>query len=122
MILKQIAGKSLIYDGFNNNFYDEHFIKLNNGDIIKFNFNELIEFADAEKTLDIKSISTILNFCKDIQKEEPIPSIFVYKNEEELPVFFKSIDNYYLIIAQGEFQYGRYQIYVEGVFEKHIQP
>jgi hypothetical protein len=118
MNIKQVAGKSLFYDGTDDTFYQEHSFTLDNGDIIEFSIKDIIEFTDAKKTLDDSVIKLILKECPDIKKREPIPSIFVFKNDDELPVYFKSTDKYYLILGLGEFQYGRYKIYIEGAFLK----
>jgi hypothetical protein len=116
--LKKIAGKSLFYDGTDDTFYQEHSFILDNGDVLKFSVRDIIEFADAPKTLDDSVIKLILKECPDIQRKEPIPSIIVFKNNDELPVYFKSTNKYYLVVGMGEYQYGRYKIYIEGAFLK----
>lgn len=116
--LKKVAGKTLLYDGTDDTFYQEHFFTLDNSDILKFSVRDIIEFADAQKTLDDSVIKFILKECPDIRKKEPIPSIIVFKNDDQLPVYFKSTDKYILIVGLGEFQYGRYKIYIEGAFFK----
>jgi hypothetical protein len=116
--LKKVAGKTLFYDGTDDIFYQEHLFTLENGDVLKFSVRDIIEFADAQKTLDDSVIKLILKECPDIHRNEPIPSIIVFKNNDELPIYFKSTKKYYLVVGLGEYQYGRYKIYIEGAFLK----
>jgi hypothetical protein len=120
MSLKQILGKKLLVDTGNENeiFNTEHIVGLADGTQLKFTTRELIDLADAEKK-DNSLIHAILTLSPNIEKQEPIPTIFIYKNSDGLPVFIKRQSEYLLLIALGEFQYGRYKLYLEGVFENH---
>jgi|GEM_PF-5917414 len=120
MELKQIVSKQILLDTGNENdiFNTTHSIMLNNNEELFFKTRELIELSELEKKGENNLIKSILEISPSIKKTEPIPSVFVYKNDEELPVYIKLYDNYYLLIALGEFQYGRYKLWLEGVFEK----
>ncbi len=120
MILKRILGNKLLLDTNSENevYNKEHIIYATNEVQINFTYRELTELADAEPKFGINLITSILKSFPGIKKIESIPSIFIYKNSDELPIYIKQHGDYYLILAIGEFQYGRYKIILEGVLKK----
>lgn len=117
--LKKVADKTLIYDGTDDHFYEEHSFTLENGDTIVFSITNLSGLIEFEKENRSK-INQILEECKGVHKFDLIPELAKYRSEEELTVSYKESDNYIAIISDGEFQPCRYKIYIEGVFIKNL--
>lgn len=118
MTLKQVAGKSLIYDSTDDNFYANHSIRLEGDETFIFSPTDLTRLEALEKSENKSLLNFILSSFPGIYRFAPIPELFGYKNEDELSVRFKETERYIGIISLGESQPGRYKIYVEGVFEK----
>lgn len=116
--LKQIAGKSLFYDGTDDTYYDNHICVLDNGDKVAFSYSELIDLGYIEDSDKSHVLKFILKTCPNIYRFSPTPNFFGYKNDDNLNVSLKETEKYFIIIAHGESQPGRYKIYIESIFEK----
>jgi hypothetical protein len=121
MKLKQIAGKGLLTMSSDNNYiYGIHEIKLENGDFISFRYNNIVPLQIAEKNLDPEIFLAIISSCEGLVKNDLIPELTNYKNQERLPVYLKETHNYFAVISFGEYQPTLYRIYLEGVFRKAL--
>ena len=113
--LNKVAEKSLIFDGTEEDFYGNHFLKLENGVIIPFSTENISKLKLMENSYYLKQI---LKLCKGIYDYKIIPELSKYKNAEDLSVYFIETPSYIAILSLGEFQPGRYKIYQEGIFKK----
>lgn len=117
--LTQVAGKGILFDGSEDNFYKLHSIILVNGDVITFTPMDVIELESFEKIDDRNLSSLILEKLATIKRFAPTPDFVYYKNQEGIIPSVKETDKYLAVISLGEQQPARYQIYVEAVFKKH---
>ncbi len=128
--LKKILGKQMIYDGTDEKYYDEHKIRKPGTKEIITSFNiidaqRLIEFE--QQSLVNKSYTQqILSLCDNIfSKKRPdiygSDLIYLWKSvttNDLFSVYCFENKEYICIFASGEKQYGRYQIWLEGLFLK----
>lgn len=99
-----------LFDGLEDEFYSKKFcIEINESKIefIVFEItpNKLYK-SDFKNKLDLIDSEFILN------KEENI-----YKNIDNLPLYYLIKDNYFILFALGEYQPGRYMLFLEGVWD-----
>ncbi len=116
--LKQVAGKSLIYDGLEDNFYKPYSVTLDNGDVITFSPMDVTELESFEKNDTRNILSLILEKTPTIKRFAPAPDFIYYKNQQGVIPHVKENDKYLAVISLGEMQPARYQVYVEAIFEK----
>ena len=118
MQLNKVCGKSLLYDGAENNFYKTHAIALGNGDTIYFSPTDVVELENFEKN-DTRNITNLLlKELPSIKRFAPKPDFIYYKNQQGIIPHIKENDMYLAVVSLGEMQPTRYQVYVEAVFSK----
>jgi hypothetical protein len=117
--LKQVAGKSLIYDGTEDGFYKTYSVTLDNEDVISFSPVDVTELENFEKTDKRNIIKLILEKTPTIKRFAPKSDFVYYKNQQGAIPYVKENNKYLAIISLGEVQPARYQVYVEAVFEKN---
>lgn len=115
MKLKQVAGKSLIYDGTEDDFYKSYFVTLDNGDVISIPpiINTRLKDLHSNKTLTTSVISSL----KNIKFIDFGNDLYNYQNEFGLTVFVCEDEKYIAIVSKGEVNRGVFKIILEGVFQ-----
>lgn len=119
MELKKVEGKQLLFDGSNNEFYDRHCFKLNNGDELNFTFQEFKSLTTLEKEGQTNLLNAILKSIPSIKRFAPEPDFIYYKNENGLSVSLLETNKYLIVISSGEVQPGRYIVFMESIFYVH---
>ena len=115
MELKQVAGKSLIYEGPEDDFYKPYFITLDNGDVISIPviINTRLKDLHSNKTITTSVISSLKNIkCVGFGND-----LWNFQNEYGLTVFVCEDEKYIAIVSKGEVNRGVFKIILEGVFQ-----
>lgn len=102
--------KEKLFDGLEDEFYSKKFcieIKESKIEFIVFEItpNKLYK-TEFKNQLDLVDSEFIIN------KEENI-----YKNIENLPLYYLIKNNYFFLFALGEYQSGRYMMYLESIWK-----
>ncbi len=115
----QISKKKLVLSSSNESeiYNTLHEIELIDDLKIKFKIRDLIALDQAEKVLPKELVAELLLKCSGIIRDLVIPELPEYKNAEGLCVYLLQSGNFISLISFGEFQYGLYKMYVEGIFE-----
>lgn len=116
--LKQIAVKSLLYDGTEDNFNKIYSLTLDNGDTVSFTPMNVIDLENFEKRDNRGITKFLLEKIPTIRRFAPTPEFIYYKNIQGTIPYVKENEKYLAVVSLGETQPARYQVYIEAVFEK----
>lgn len=114
IIKNSLVKKTLIFDGLERDVNKEIVIKLSECNIVIKPFWKNNDILGLKKIMEKTSIDQIINECNLTDKHSLLG---IYKNSEKMIVYYFIHDNYLIILSFGEIQYGRYKIYLEGVWE-----
>lgn len=117
-ITQVLNKKLLINTNEDEKIYGVHHIRIDHIKSLDFKISELTPLQFAEKTLDKEVFLELCRTCLNIKKNDLIPELTNYKNAENLQVYMKETETFYLVVSFGEYQPTLYRIYLEAVFEK----
>jgi hypothetical protein len=119
MIAKYTKAKSLIFDGSESEVLNKSFdldTEIDVGAAIQFNDFAGNNFEDLQQVIgddDFKAIVTTGEFAPDGG------FLNIYKNSDNLRLYFCKRGNVIIVFAYGEFQPTRYKLYMEGIWICH---
>lgn len=115
--LKRIDEKKQLHDGFEDDHYYGLFAISSGNYNIQFKVTNLISASVAEKDAYHASIlNAVIQEMPLIKRLELLPGFVTYKNEFGIPIYLHLQEQCVAIIACGETQPARYQIFLEGLF------
>lgn len=115
-MIKSLEFKSkLLYDGTSQHFYEnaiELYNKLYSVNIIEFKY-----FNKIKNDFVPSDVLQILSELKDIRQSDYFPDSYI--GRDQLPLKYKvdEKENVLIIVSHGEFQPGRYKLYLEGIWK-----
>jgi hypothetical protein len=113
--LIKVAGKSLIFDGNEDDFYKTYSLTLENGDFITIPI--LINTRLKDLNTDRPELtSSITKSLTNIKLNDFGNDLWNYQNENGLTIFVYETEKYLTIVSKGEVNRGRFQIVIEGIF------
>lgn len=113
MTTKYTKAKSLIFDGLESEILDKSFNQAGISAPIRYNDFANNDFEDLQQVInkdDFESIVKTGGFAPDGG------FLNLYKNNDGLRLYYYKKDNTVVVFAYGEFQPGRYKLYLEGVW------
>jgi hypothetical protein len=116
MITRYAMAKSLVFDGAEREILSK-VLDLGQAATVKFNDFANNNFEDLQQVInndDFESIVKTGGFVPDGG------FLKLYKNSDGLRLYYYKKNNTIIVLAYGEFQPGRYKLYMEGVWEINI--
>jgi hypothetical protein len=116
MIAKYAKAKSLVFDGTEREILTKE-LDLGQAATVKFNDFANNNFEDLQQVInngDFESIVKTGGFVPDGG------FLNLYKNSDGLRLYYYKKNDTIIVLAYGEFQPGRYKLYMEGVWEINI--
>ena len=108
-----------MHDGSDENFYSEKIINIDSNNSLIFKSTSINELIELEKEWDVADFKELIDcFNGSIYKYNTIPEFTQYKSKNGLTVYYEESEKYLAVISLGEKQPMRYQIVLEGLFEK----
>ncbi|MDB5089346.1 MAG: hypothetical protein JWR09_3340 [Mucilaginibacter sp.] len=113
MTIRYTKAKSLIFDGPESEILDKSFNQAGISAPIRFDDFANNNFEDLQQVInndDFESIVKTGGFVPDRG------FLNLYKNSDGLRLYYYKKNNTIIVLAYGEFQPGRYMLYMEGVW------
>lgn len=118
--IKNSIGRILLFDNADDCYYDKHTIVFLDNQKFEFSVFNLKRLDSLENDKQWTILNSILKFCPGIYRFEVAHDLFGYRSKSDLPVFYEENDKFFCVLSLGEFQPGRYKIFLEGIFKKPL--
>ena len=119
--LKQVAGRMLIYEGLEDDFYKTYSITLGNGVEISIPVFIQNRLKDMYNRGDVEIVNSITKLLNNITRNNVGNDLWGYQNEDGLTIYTFEVERYLVVVSKGEVNRGRYKIVLEGVFLSPLQ-
>jgi hypothetical protein len=118
MLNKKAINPYLVFDDTDEHYYNNHNIMLDNGGMLSVSPSELIPLSEYQQKMPASELDLIQKSCPYVTQFIDFTGSTCHKGQDDLAVYFKESGPYLIILSTGEFQPGRYKIYLEGIFER----